>query len=143
MKCWISSSSFLRTGKHFFGVGRYRKISSWKELFSIIWLKAIDYNSKKRDERISFIGLNWCGKDWQGKKVAPVTRHEEGRYMEQELKPVIEKDQIVAYQRIEQLETVNSLITMIMTNGGPSRYKYDKKQQQKDAEVQKENKQYS
>jgi hypothetical protein len=53
--------------------------------------------------------------------------------MEQELKPVIEKDQIVAYKRIEQLETVNSLITMIMTNGGHSRYKYDKKQQQKDA----------
>jgi hypothetical protein len=179
--------------KHFLMLVDAEKYPVEKEVTRVIRLKEIDYNSKRREMKEFLVWYeNWFGKDWQGRKVSPVTDHVEGRYYEQDLEPVVERDQITGYDRTGQHEVhyipfskkavdeiiakstydnksqikfvvktppirndsftyeqfVNSswdeCITMIMTNGGPPRYEYEKKQQeQKDAKIQQQNKQYS
>ncbi len=179
--------------KHFLMLVDAEKYPVEKEITKIVRIRAIDYNSKRKEMKEFLYGFeNWYGKDWQGRKVAPVADHVEDRYWEQELEPVIERDQIIGYDRTGQHEVyyvpfskkavddiiakstydnkeqikllvktptikngqfsydqfVNTpwdeCITMIMYNGEPSRYEYHKKQQEKkDAELEKQNKQYS
>jgi hypothetical protein len=179
--------------KYFLRLVDAEKYPVEKEITKIVRIRAPDYGSKKRETKEFLYWFeNWYGKDWQGRKVAPVTDHVEGKYWEQELEPVIEREQLIGYDRSGQHEVYyvpfskkavdeiiakstfdnkeqikflvktptfrndefsyqqfvetpwDECVSMIMYNGGPPRYEYDKKQKEKkDAEIQKQNKQYS
>jgi hypothetical protein len=79
--------------KHFLMLVDAEKNPVEKEITRIVRIRAIDYNSKRREmKELLYWFENWYGKDWQGRKVAPVADHVEGRYWEQELEPVIERE---------------------------------------------------
>jgi len=157
----------------------------------IVRLKALDYDTKEKKQkgtRKEFILYyeNWYGKDWQGRKVAPVTDHIEGAYMEQETEPKVYQNKKIGDTRIGQHEVhyipfskkaideiiqshdqeedkesilycvktsnmrnasytyeqfVNSsfeeCVSMMMTNGGPQMYEWNKRQGQQQQNTNK------
>lgn len=69
----------------------------------MVRLKAPDYTTKKRERKEFLVYYeNWTGKNWAGKKVAPVADHVVGVYQEQEVEPRIERNRIVGYDRTGQ-----------------------------------------
>jgi hypothetical protein len=70
----------------------------------IVRIRAPDY-STKRLERKEFLYYfeNWNGKDWVGRKIAPVTDHVEGLYNELEMEPKInDRMELTGYKRSGQ-----------------------------------------
>jgi len=59
----------------------------------IVRLRAPDYSTIRKERKEYLIYYeNWYGKDWQTRKLPPVTDHIEGVYYEQETEPVIERN---------------------------------------------------
>ena len=69
----------------------------------IVRIKAPDLASKKREQKeFLYWYEEWNGKDWQTKKVPPVTDHIEGFYWEQETEPIIKQNKKVGEKRTGQ-----------------------------------------
>lgn len=73
-----------------------------RSVSKIVRLKAIDYNSPKR-ERKEFLYYyeNWTGRDWLKRTVPPVTDHVEGKYDMILTEPVYDtkEEQLIGYKR--------------------------------------------
>ena len=71
----------------------------------IVRLKAIDYSEERRPlKEYLYYWEDWLGKNWLGQSVPPVRSHLEGWYYEQERGPVIEQEEVIAYEKIGQLQ---------------------------------------
>lgn len=71
-----------------------------KTVTKIARIKAIDYTDKKKKQKeFMYWYENWNGKDWQSRKVSPVTDHVEGIYKEQEVEPIIERNKKTGVKR--------------------------------------------
>lgn len=71
-----------------------------KTVTKIVRIKAIDYTDKKKKQKeFMYWYENWNGKDWQSRKVSPVTDHVEGIYKEQEVEPIIERNKKTGVKR--------------------------------------------
>ena len=80
-----------------------------RTLTKIIRLKAPDYlghkaGTKREQKEFLVWTERWDGKDWQQRKVAPVSDHVEGVYMEQETEPKVYQNKKVGDTRIGQHE---------------------------------------
>ncbi|MDR4513031.1 MAG: hypothetical protein MRJ93_15150 [Nitrososphaeraceae archaeon] len=77
-----------------------------KEVTHIFRIKAKDYSSKRQElKEYVYWWENWHGKDYLGRKVAPVASHVESKYMKQESEQVFERRQkLIGHNRSGQHE---------------------------------------
>jgi hypothetical protein len=65
----------------------------------IVRLKAIDYNSPKREmKEFLYYYENWTGRDWLKRTVSPCTDHVEGRYDEVLTEPVYQQQELIGHK---------------------------------------------
>jgi len=85
--------------RHFFAVADADQ--PWERTVTkIARIKAPDHSTPRKElKEYLFWWENWFGKDSQGRRVAPVTDHIEGVYMEQDMDPVIVMNQKVGERR--------------------------------------------
>jgi hypothetical protein len=71
-----------------------------RKVTKIIRLKAVDYNTKKKERKEYLIYYeDWFGKDWNGASIPPVREHLEGVFQEQEREPVYVDRRLDHYER--------------------------------------------
>ncbi len=65
----------------------------------VVRLKAIDYNSPKREmKEFLYYYENWTGRDWLKRTLSPCTDHLEGKYDEVITEPVYQQQELIGHK---------------------------------------------